>query len=798
MARSGRPEDAVVYRAATRWVDAALRGDGSLYSPEKSIWSQRWLDELHERFVLSPDESSDHFGVKLERQLAGASPESVQLIGEVLYVHLLVASPDSIKGSTKRKIINEVLAWLPAPTEIPDELDEALDHGLAATGTAFNTFRPFLLHLVIEFARAWKALDPEDQQGLLDDPWRFRAFLHSVPLPRGAHSQREALLHLVHPDTFEQIISRDMKLRIAKAFSELVSDTTQDVDRQLAEIRIKLAEERGSQFHFWDPDLLRQWQPDTSPWGQFIRWAARFYNRPDFEQTERDYKLEIVERLVAARTAIVAGEEWFEPLKRAFDRPNNLTAWHTNMAFLNWCRAEPTVAREALEAMWSPQRTTAERIRGFLSPFPRDLLRGRGSRTTLASFLLMGVDAAQFPIYQTRPYNKSIDLTEYGRPPNDADEAGVYSHALEFLDRLATEASSRGLELQDRLDAQSVLWAVVQWPIDQVDFPDSEREALRRYRGGELAPVDEDVEADDEEMTDGRAHDLESLANELLLDVQWLRKVQRLLEDKRQVIFYGPPGTGKTYVAQELASVFAAGGGSVEIVQFHPSYAYEDFVEGYRPTTLKGGMPGFERQDGPLKRMATAAASMPQATHVLIIDEINRGNVAKVFGELYFLLEYRKRSITLQYSPEKFSLPENLWIIATMNTADRTIALLDAALRRRFHFVPFFPDQPPIEGLLRRWVRRHKPELEWVADAVDYANGRLPDRDLAIGPSHFLRDDLDDAWVELIWSHSIEPYIQEHFYGEPDRWGDFELGHVRKAISSSIGPEGSDAAADAS
>ena len=166
---------------------------------------------------------------------------------------------------------------------------------------------------------------------------------------------------------------------------------------------------------------------------------------------------------------------------------------------------------------------------------------------------------------------------------------------------------------------------------------------------------------------------------------------------------------------------------------------------------------------------------------MLVIDEINRGNVARVFGELYFLLEYRgpDHEISLQYSNKKFSLPNNLWFIGTMNTADRSIALVDAALRRRFHFVPFFPDQPPVKDLLRRWLAIHKPDLLWVADDIlDEANAKLDDRNLAIGPSHFMRPDLDEEWVKLIWDHSILPYIQEQLFGETERLAEFELGKL--------------------
>ena len=220
------------------------------------------------------------------------------------------------------------------------------------------------------------------------------------------------------------------------------------------------------------------------------------------------------------------------------------------------------------------------------------------------------------------------------------------------------------------------------------------------------------------------------------------------------------------------------------MVQFHPSYAYEDFVEGYRPAPLEGGTAGFVLREGPLKRIAGRAEEAPEETFVLIIDEINRGNLAKVFGELYFLLEYRDERISLQYSDEPFSLPPNLWIIGTMNTADRSIALVDSALRRRFHFAPFLPDEPPVEGLLARWLDEHKPEMSWVAEVVDRTNKKLGRRHAAIGPSHFMDKDLDEEWVRLIWEHSVLPYIAEQFFGEEDRLDDFALEGLRLGATS--------------
>jgi hypothetical protein len=169
---------------------------------------------------------------------------------------------------------------------------------------------------------------------------------------------------------------------------------------------------------------------------------------------------------------------------------------------------------------------------------------------------------------------------------------------------------------------------------------------------------------------------------------------------------------------------------------------------------------------------------------ILLIDEINRGNLSKVFGELYFLLEYRKESVELQYSRESFQLPENLWIIGTMNTADRSIALVDAALRRRFYFIGFFPDIPPVKGLLRRWLKAKQPEMSWVADLVDRANEQLGERQLAIGPSHFMKEGLTDEWVDLIWTHAVLPYLEEHFFGQPDRVQEFDLAALRQRLNT--------------
>jgi len=278
---------------------------------------------------------------------------------------------------------------------------------------------------------------------------------------------------------------------------------------------------------------------------------------------------------------------------------------------------------------------------------------------------------------------------------------------------------------------------------------------------------------------------LAQLADELLVKQEDLEELVGLLEDKRQIILYGPPGTGKTYLAQRLAAVLAPDENRRMIVQFHPSTSYEDFFEGYRPRLGADGSLAYELREGPLRLLAERAAASPTAArHVLLIDEINRANLPKVFGELLFLLEYRDQEVRTTYRPdEPFELPPNLWVIGTMNTADRSIALIDAALRRRFHFVPFFPNDGAMAGLLGRWLDRHKTEMRWVADLVDFVNAELIDElggpHLQIGPSHFMKSGLDDAMLRRIWDYNVFPYVEDQLFGEPAKIARFTLDQVR-------------------
>ena len=284
------------------------------------------------------------------------------------------------------------------------------------------------------------------------------------------------------------------------------------------------------------------------------------------------------------------------------------------------------------------------------------------------------------------------------------------------------------------------------------------------------------IDAKSTERVDAALNTL-ALAEKLHLTSQWVSDVLSLIEKRKQVIFYGPPGTGKTFIIKAMANAIAPSE-NVQLIQFHPSFSYEDFFEGYRPRVSADEKTMlFEKSPGPLRRMAEKATTNPNEKFVLIIDEINRGNLAKVFGELYFLLEYRDESVELMYSSgEKFKLPENLILLGTMNTSDKSIANLDSAIRRRFQFVSLIPTEEPCDQILAKWLSKNGlPNT--AAVILSKLNAKLSDHNLAIGPAYFMKaGEHSDSEISEIWKYSILPLLEDHFYGQWDeRKSEFKL-----------------------
>ena len=775
-----------VYAAAERWIDCALRNDDSLFTPGKPIWSRNHLTELQDRFLARPDLGDGDFFQKLKLQLEGCSAEAYQLMAEVLYVHLLFIAESAMGGDTKKERVERVLGWDAVLSTVPGDLVDGLSPGLGGVGQRFFGDRPFLVGFIIEFVDKWKELEEAERSRLLGDPWPFKDFVIGIDAQRelflekpNAHKpQIHALLHLVFPDAFEGMVSVRHKETIAKthAYARYINEPTDDVDREIAQIREGLERELGRDFDFYHRNIQVEWNPDLRNWDTYVQRAKEYLDNGTLYADEIDYKLEIARKLGVARRAVLDNAVgWSDLVKSGMS--GNIVVHFSQSKFRDWLDSSPEDARQALAALWTLKDIhITDRIRDFCTQFPTSAMSGAGTRMNVVSQLLMGIDVETYPSFRISTFNDTYDRTGYTRPEPNADEVALYVHALGFLDRFIDEAKQRGVDLRHRLDAQSVMWAI------KGDTPEDQFEE----RGSEDVPK----------------QDLTKLVKETYLTPEFLENIVSLLEDKKQVIFQGPPGTGKTYVAQALAKHLAGSEDRVTLVQFHPSYAYEDFVRGYRPALLQSGQPGFELQDGPLLRAAEQARQDEGEKHFLIIDEINRGNLAKVFGELYYLLEYREEGVTLQYrraDEETFSLPTNLYVIGTMNTADRSIALVDLALRRRFYFVEFHPDVEPVKGVLRRWLKSTgQSHMKWVADVVKRANELLKeDRHAAIGPSYFMKPGLDYNAVKRIWKHSVLPYIEERRFGGDQVAEEFDLEKLKQKVQPNDDHPGDAAASNA-
>ena len=718
MARKAAAADfSIVVHAAQDWMKRCLIEDGSLFSTD-SLWTPELLAEVHRAFVDNPDLGADNFFTKLAGQMRHASSDGQRLMAEVIWALLLF--PSNISAPTKRQQILALVEMSGTPLSSDHPLlQDAVLRGIGSGGPGFNNHRPKELAFFFDLAREIKRHERDERRRILHEYDAFLDFMARVP-QQGSRQYRHMLRYFAFPDRVERMSSNNDRRRILDGFEVAPQSVTRgwtdrQLDTALFELRQELEREHpGQQLDFYDPPLREVWKGE------------------DEEEAEEE-----------------------TPAGRGFDRRS------------------PAAARRALESICPDPAPRAASIALLVRAIRHVHERqpGAWSLTLHPSVLRLNVGGivaidlrrpGLFLVVDQKRLTEELAATSRRFESDERfrylDGAVGYLVPYSEIEPAATQLESACLALIDRSLEKS----------SKAPFRASHSPGVLAYLrelGHQVpSPAHEKTgqsqvnEQDPSEYVAPPVITLEQIADETGVPTARLEEWVRAINRKGQAIIYGPPGTGKTFIARRLAEYLTSpADGQVELVQFHPAYAYEDFIQGLRPQAQNGGQLRYELVAGRFMQFCDAA-SRRSGVSVLIIDEINRANLAQVFGELMYLLEYRDEKVPLA-GGNTLQIPPKVRIIGTMNTADRSIALVDHALRRRFAFIPLKPDYE----VLMRFHRRKGKDATGLVETLGKLNHAIADENYAIGISYFMRPDLTEH-LEPIWRGEIEPYIEELFF----------------------------------
>ena len=701
--------------AADRWKQRSLIGQRSLFSSDQ-LWTLERFEELYKLYVSYPDETSDSFLVKLERQLASGSAQAPRLFAELSWVYDLIATSAAKGPALKRDQVRQIWSWSGNELAADHELlaDEILGSGVAHPGVAFNTLKWAEFQFFVIAMRAFFSLGEGQRREFLGDPWGFASWLDKTA-SSDRRMFRHALLFLLFPNEFECIFGTD-KDTIYKRFGdgEPPSDLLA-MDKGILEARRQLeSRSPGQVVDFYDSPYVEFWKRENAE-----VWASRHLG---------------------------PGRVWMMNVTVDGD-----LAWQSNvadgLATIGWDRI-------------SDLRRSREQIHQELIEF------GEGDNPSMRSLFLWEF-ANEIKVGDiVIATSKGAYLLGWGtvtgdyeyRP--DGERLRVHSRAVNW------NALDERVELFQSFVAVKRLTNFDKYP---------EWVRLAFWQMGD--PFDHNPPCD---------YTLEIALRDLFIEPGHFGRLLESLRTRKNLIIQGPPGTGKSFIARRLAWCLLGrvDDAVIEMVQFHQSYAYEDFVEGFRPTASGG----FELRPGVFRKFCERARANPDTHHIFVIDEINRGNISRIFGELLMLIEYDKRGngykVSLPYSGDPFYVPENIHILGLMNTADRSLAVIDYALRRRFAFEELEPAFATEFGCsaFQEFLRIQGCDAELtirICQKIAGLNQAIADdRELGvgylIGHSYFVPGDAEMAnngWYNRIVETQIAPLLREYWFDSPD---DFE------------------------
>ncbi|WP_128961664.1 MrcB family domain-containing protein [Bradyrhizobium guangzhouense] len=776
--------------AGTNWRDVALRRGNSIFTADQA-WSTANLQVLDQVFTQNPDETDRPFSAKLQDQLSGCTGLVKQLAAEVLW--LLLLCPSNISPERKRENIRTIWEWSQSPYPTTSEwlADDVLS-GIGSAGPGYSNHRPRELTFCLNFLLSFRQLSDDRQALLLDSPWEFADWLQSVPDAQ-ARQFRHMILHLLFPDEFERVFSAGDRKAIAERFAGISASEANklpavELDKLLRQTRAKLEQEYGTaELDYYRSPLRELWQQDWQADSSgiaihHVRQAVQELQAGGVPSDARSSKYDLVDdgkryppKLVFSLAYKYAtGKE----LPRNEFPGGDDTASFRILRKLGFSIVPKDLIGD-LVSKFLAQADAGQDLR--TSDYPKEYRSlqvkvsfGQGvfSRVPWVAFLAPGQKVSE-GIYPVLLYYReakvlilALGISETNPPDKSWDRTSELSTVAALLrEKYGRQAERYGDSFVDAA-------FVIPDGLELNKLTERVDAVIDRY----ARTLNSTVEA----VNDRPVNDvsLPDLLKDIFVEREFFEGILHRLELKKNIVLQGPPGVGKTFLARRLtqAATQTLESDRVGMVQFHASYAYEDFVQGYRPN----GKGGFERRDGVFMRFCRRALADPARPYVFVIDEINRANLSKVFGELLMLIEADKRTelyaVELAYSTDddaRFYVPGNVHIIGLMNTADRSLALVDYALRRRFDFFTIMP------GFETEQFRSHMLSRGMSDDFFSHLKQSFSelnkviaeDRDLGpgfvVGHSFFcdlpMTGDIEDAYNEVV-DLEIIPLLREYWF----------------------------------
>ena len=726
-----------VLDAAARWKETCLLSGGSIFVPERRLWTPDHLDELKEHFIDNPRLGSEGFSEKFETQLHPATQGAKQLAAEFLW--LLLLFPAEFGHDTKLQKIRSVWEWSGEPLPDAPVLGAPLARGIGSVGPGLINHQAFELMYLITVVRELMAMTRQDRQALLEDPWDWANWLYR-DRDLGQRQSPFILAHLLHPETFEGIASDQMKRTILKAFGHKEvagSGSRLEVDRALFELRGTLKAEYPDRpyLSYFRPPLIERWQTAEVPDFEFIEEKLEIARRaflnahpefksfskpgPKFHDEERGYKDDLVREFEAiqrelpsaAEVTQKAADQLMESLKHLITgtlqpsgRRQNLINWRYTRFLTELEPGERMIFARALAALVSEEGDAAGKAKAFVDDiWPLVEAHDAGGYATsrsLTSFFLFLHDPKREIYIRTDSFNSLCDrLTGERLFLNKRLDLQEYSKAVAFAENVEEQLERWDWAPRDMIDVQSFIYlASAGW-----EDASSEGGIVNGGTVGEPGPPYGDAHRDLDEVVQVLQEEGFHFAPELVANYILA------LQTKRLAILTGISGTGKSKLAIRIGEFFAAGEGGdpseaedrVLVVAVRPDWTDPGGLIGYyNPITEQYVGTRFLR----LLRKARAEEERagrdgrPAAPFFVILDEMNLARVEHYFSDFLSSLE-SSRPLTLHHRdgtaneaegeegegiPSQLRIPRNVFFTGTVNVDETTHMFSPKVLDRAF------------------------------------------------------------------------------------------------------------------